>query len=206
MAARAGVSHAAPYAHFVDKQALVAAAADWPGGPIKRHNDANHVLYKLSTLADFGVRASDPGMAGMVEAVLDHQSPQGAFQSVVNIPQVFGRTGEDQWTWIVCDAPTLLYSLLAMGLEGEARVRRAVECAHKGCQFCSRRIAISGGCGLDLAIQAERWGYPEKLPDIFCVHTRLGLVAQDCILRAANYKFALHLPHQDELPNALRRD
>jgi len=44
-----------------------------------------------------------------------HQSPEGAFQSLVNIPKAFGGTGEDMWTWMLCDAPTLLYALLAMG-------------------------------------------------------------------------------------------
>ncbi len=108
-------------------QGLIAAAAAWPGGPFKRHNDAGHAIYKLSTLADFGVRADDPGLEAGVEAVLAHQSPEGAFQSLVNIPQTFGGTGEDQWTWIACDAPTLLYALLALGLADDPRVRRAVD-------------------------------------------------------------------------------
>ena len=48
-------------------------------------------------------------------------------QSVVNIPKHFGGTGEDMWTWALCDAPTLLYALLAMGLGDDARVERAVD-------------------------------------------------------------------------------
>ena len=108
-------------------QALIAEAATWPGYPLKRHNDAKHPIYKFSTLADFGVRASDPGMAAGIEAVMAHQSPEGAFQIVVNIPKAFGGTGEDAWTWMLCDAPTLLYALLAMGLGDDERVQRAVE-------------------------------------------------------------------------------
>jgi len=108
-------------------QEMIAGAASWPGYPLKRHNDAGHPIYKFSTLADFGVRADDPGMKAGIEAVLAHQSPEGAFQTVVNIPQAFGGTGEDQWTWIACDTPTLLYALLTMGLEHDERVRRAVD-------------------------------------------------------------------------------
>ncbi len=96
-------------------QALIAEAATWPGYVLKRHNDASHPIYKFSTLADFGVRADDPGMDKVVEAVMAHQSPEGAFQSLVNITKAFGGTGEDMWTWMLCDAPTLLYALLAMG-------------------------------------------------------------------------------------------
>jgi len=62
----------------------------------------------------------------VVDAVLAHQSPEGAFQTVVNVPTHFGGSGEDQWTWMVCDAPTLLYALLSMGLGDGSRVKRAV--------------------------------------------------------------------------------
>jgi hypothetical protein len=108
-------------------QGLVAEAVNWPGCALKRHNDAGHALYKLSTLADFGLRADDPGMTALVEAVMAHQAAGGAFQSMVSIPKAFGGTGEEAWTWMSCDAPTLLYALLAMGLGDDARVQRAVE-------------------------------------------------------------------------------
>ena len=108
-------------------RALIEQAATWGERALKRHNDASHPIYALSTLADFGVRAGDPGMSAGIEAVLAHQSPEGAFQTVVNYPTHFGGTGEDAWTWALCDAPTLLYALLAMGLGGDERVRRAVD-------------------------------------------------------------------------------
>jgi hypothetical protein len=79
-------------------QELVAEATAWPGYPLKRHNDARHPIYKWSTLADFGVRAGDPGIPAAIEAVMAHQSPEGAFQNTVNIPRAFGGTGEDTWT------------------------------------------------------------------------------------------------------------
>jgi hypothetical protein len=116
-------------------QELIGEAATWPGYPLKRHNDASHPIYKFSTLADFGLRADDPGpvlsevkgIAAGIEAVLAHQSPEGAFQSLVNVPKAFGGTGEDLWTWMLCDAPTLLYALLAFGLGKDERVQRAVD-------------------------------------------------------------------------------
>jgi len=112
-------------------QELISQAAAWPGYALKRHNDAQHPIYKLSTLADFGVRAdeADPvdGIEAAIEAVMSHQSPEGAFQTLTNVPKRFGGTGEDAWTWMLCDAPTLLYALLAMGLGGDERVRRAAE-------------------------------------------------------------------------------
>lgn len=107
-------------------QGLIAQAATWPGRPILRHNDAGHPLYALSTLADFGLAAADPGMARVAEAVLAHQAPDGALQSLLNVAPAFGGTGEDTWSWALCDAPTLLYALLALGLDAEPGVQAAV--------------------------------------------------------------------------------
>ena len=108
-------------------RSLIEAASNWPGYALKRHNDAKHPIHKISTLADFGLRVSDPGMRDIVTTVLAHQSPEGAFETPVLIPKAFGGTGQEQWTWMLCDSPTLLYSLLAMGLGEEQAVDRAVD-------------------------------------------------------------------------------
>jgi hypothetical protein len=105
---------------------LIAEAATWPGRPIMRHNDAGHPIYALSTLADFGVRHDDLGMERVTSAVLAHRAANGALQSLLNVAPAFGGTGEDTWCWTSCDAPTLLYALLALGIENEAVVKAAV--------------------------------------------------------------------------------
>jgi len=120
------VARAAMVAH-PQVQALVAEAAAWPGYAIRRHNDAGHPLHKLSMLADFGLQAGDPGMTAAIDAVLAHQSAEGAFQSLISIPKAFGGDDQDHWAWVLCDAPTLVYALLAMGLGEDPRVARAVD-------------------------------------------------------------------------------
>ena len=112
---------------------LVSDLSAWGDRPLKRHNDASHPIYKLSTLADFGLQADDilPGgtleMFGIVDAIMSQQSNEGAFQTVLNIPERFGGTGQDAWSWMACDAPTLLYSLLALGLGSDPRLQSAVD-------------------------------------------------------------------------------
>jgi len=106
---------------------LISESATWPGYALKRHNDAKHPIYKFSTLADFGVQASDPGLTPGIDAIMKHQSAEGAYQTVVHIPKAFGGPGEDLWTWVLYDTPTLLYILLAMGLEHHPRVQNAVQ-------------------------------------------------------------------------------
>jgi hypothetical protein len=108
-------------------QTMMAETAAWGQAPFKRHNDAGYPIYKFSTLADFGVWAADPGMATGIKAVLAHQSAEGAFQTLVNIPKTFGGSGQDAWTWLLCDSPTLLYVLLKMGLNDDPRVQQAVK-------------------------------------------------------------------------------
>jgi hypothetical protein len=108
-------------------QGLLGDLGSWGDRPLKRHNDASHPIYSLSTLADFGVRAEDTDVLIGLEAILDHQSPEGAFQTLLSIPTRYGGSGEDGWSWMACDAPTVLYALLAMGLGDNARVQRAVE-------------------------------------------------------------------------------
>jgi hypothetical protein len=108
---------------------LIDQAATWPGFALKRHNDAKHPIYALSTLADFGLRASDPGISPIVEAVMAHQSEEGAFQTKLRLYKRFGGLDGEYWTWMACDAPTLLYALLAFGLtpDEDERIQRAVD-------------------------------------------------------------------------------
>ncbi|MGQ9599771.1 MAG: hypothetical protein ACUVWZ_10170 [Anaerolineae bacterium] len=61
-------------------QSLLGELAQWPGAPLKRHNDASHLLHKLAFVADLGFRADDPGVARIVKQVLSHRSQDGIFQ------------------------------------------------------------------------------------------------------------------------------
>lgn len=109
-------------------QALVAAVQDWPGYALKRHNDARHPLYALSTLADFGLRHDDdPRLQLAVDKVVAKQSAQGPFETRLRLYRQFGGLEGEYWTWIACDAPTLTYTLVGLGLEGDPRVLRAVD-------------------------------------------------------------------------------
>jgi hypothetical protein len=107
-------------------QGLIDQAAAWPGYPLKRHNDAKHPIYAISTLADFGLQAGDPGMAEIISNLVKHQSPEGMFEAPVLIPKAFGGSGEEKWTWMLCDSPTLLYSLLAFGAADQVDLSTAV--------------------------------------------------------------------------------
>jgi hypothetical protein len=106
---------------------LIAAAGEWPGYPLKRHNDAKHPLHTLTVLADFGLTAGDPGMAVVADKILARQADDGVLQILTNIHPRYGGSGKDQLHWSLCDAPVTLHALLAFGLGDDGRVRRAVD-------------------------------------------------------------------------------
>lgn len=108
-------------------QDLVSELQEWPGQILKSHKDAKHPLHKLTFLADLGLRSSDVGVHRIVDRILEHQSSEGPFQVLVNIPARYGGTGEDQWAWMLCDAPLLIYALVKLGYGEDPRVKAAVD-------------------------------------------------------------------------------
>jgi hypothetical protein len=123
-------------------QTLITAAAAWPGYALKRHDDAKHPLFAFSTLADFGLRVVDPGLATGLGQVLARQSPEGAFLTQLQPYKQFGGLEGEHWVWLTCDAPTLLYVPLAMGL-GAGRTG-AAGCRASGWTGPGERLALRG--------------------------------------------------------------
>ncbi len=99
----------------------------WPGPAVSSHKSAGQLLHKLTFIADLGITIDDPGINTIVGRILGHQSPEGPFRVVMNIPSRYGGTGEDQLAWALCDAPLVAYALLKFGLQDEPRVVKAIE-------------------------------------------------------------------------------
>ena len=112
---------------MADRQvkALLADLDTWPGPPLKRHNDAGHLLHKLVFIADLVLKADDACLDRVVESILSQRSSEGLFRVVFNIAPRYGGTGEDQWAWMLCDAPLVLYAVLKLGLKEDPRVQAA---------------------------------------------------------------------------------
>ncbi|MFH0900109.1 MAG: hypothetical protein V2A73_05720 [Pseudomonadota bacterium] len=98
-------------------QWLLESCQSWPGGnTLTRHNNAKHPLHHLALLADLGIRLPDRGARAVAKRVMANQHECGAFQCWAMLPTVFGGDGIDQWCWMICDAPVLAHSLLALGV------------------------------------------------------------------------------------------
>lgn len=102
-------------------QELLEDLSAWPGEPLKNHKKAGHLLHKLVFIADLGLSTEDPRVAAIVQKVLNFSAEEGPFQILVNLPKAFGGSGEDELSWMLCDAASTLYAVSM--LDGVAHPR-----------------------------------------------------------------------------------
>ena len=98
---------------------------NWDATVLKRHNDAKHPIHKLSFLAEIGISGKEPPIQSCAKMIFKHISEEGPFQTLSNYPKVFGGSGVDDWLWVLCDAPLLVYSLAKFGFDKNPEVRAA---------------------------------------------------------------------------------
>jgi len=87
---------------------------NWSITVMKNHKDSKHPIHKLAFLADIGMTTKYNPLKQIVSEILRHKSQEGLFQVLANIPEHFGGTGKDEFAWMLCDAPTVLYALVKM--------------------------------------------------------------------------------------------
>ncbi len=104
---------------------LVARLPDWEGGAaFSGHNSPAFAPNILNLLADMGLRAADdPRIEGLLDRMLDHQDPDGRFQSYAPL------RGSDAPVWgaLLCDTHAITEVLVRFGRGGDPRVRVALD-------------------------------------------------------------------------------
>jgi len=91
-------------------QSLLTDLSEWSGPALKSHKKAGHLLHKLVFIADLGLHMDHPQVAEIMTKVLSKTSEEGPFQIIVNLPKHFGGSGEDELSWMLCDAGSTLYA------------------------------------------------------------------------------------------------
>src|SRR5690606_39265470 len=64
-----------------------------------------------------------------------------------NVPKHFGGTGEDTFSWCLCDAPSLLLALLKAGADYEERIKPGVDYLVSLCRENGFPCAVSPELG-----------------------------------------------------------
>ena len=97
----------------------------WPGKTMKSHRDTGHLVHKLAFIAELGFTVQNKDVKTVADKILKSTTGEGPFGIVLNIPEHFGGTGKDCLSWMLCDAPTVVYALTLMGLKDHPAVRKA---------------------------------------------------------------------------------
>jgi len=115
---------------FIIESAKIKAITDelenWPGPPLKRHNDSSHLIHKLAFISDIGLKSSDAPIDKIIEKILVNQSDEGPFYILSNINPRYGGSGEDEFVWFLCDAPLVIYALARFGLSEDKNISKAI--------------------------------------------------------------------------------
>jgi len=98
-------------------QKTIESLEDLLGEILKAHNRPQLGMHRLALLSELGIRAEDPGMAGVVDYLLGMINGDGIPESIIELPKVFGGSGKTEQSWFICDFPLLLYSLRKMGCD-----------------------------------------------------------------------------------------
>jgi len=163
---------------------LVKEVEDWPGKAISKHNDPKLLLHKLSFLADIGLTIEFKPIQGIVEKIIKYKSKEGPFEVVLNIPEHTGGPGKDDLSWILCDAPSILYSLVKFGLEDDKDV-------HKALKFLVRKSRNNGwGCTASSSLAGKFHG-PGKREDT-CPYANLLMLKVLAHTKTWKYSTAAH--------------
>jgi hypothetical protein len=105
---------------------LIRSLDRWPGPPIKNHKQADLPAYKLSFLAEIGVRRGDPKIDEIARKIRKQTPEDGIPRNPILIPKAFGGSGKVERAWALCDAPVILHSLVRMGYGDDPSVRKGI--------------------------------------------------------------------------------
>ena len=87
------------------------------GTLVSNHKNPDLPIHKLLFLLDLGFDREVPEIQAAVDEILNHRDGHGIYQSMTNVPKHFGGSGEDGFSWCLCDAPLLLLALLKAGMD-----------------------------------------------------------------------------------------
>jgi hypothetical protein len=94
---------------------------------VSNHKNPMLPLHRLLFLLDLGFDTDVPEIKAAIDEILSRKDGNGVYQSMTNIPKVFGGTGEDVFSWSLCDAPSLLLALLKAGVDYEKHIKPGVD-------------------------------------------------------------------------------
>lgn len=94
---------------------------------VNTHKNPELPIHKLTFLLELGFERDISEINTAIEAILAHKDEYGVYQSLTNIPKHYGGSGENTFSWFLCDAPLLLYALVRANVDYESHIKQGVE-------------------------------------------------------------------------------
>lgn len=150
---------------------------------ITNHKNPDLPIHKLLFLLDIGFDTEIPEIKIAIGEICKHQDERGVYQSLINIPKHFGGSGEDMFSWCLCDAPLLLLALIKAGLDYQQYIQSGVDYL----------ITLHQQNGYPCAVSPElgRFRGPGKKDDCCPYATLLMAKLLACIPKYQNHDIAV---------------
>jgi len=94
---------------------------------VSNHKNPELPIHKLLFLLDIGFDMDIPEIKNAVSQLMSHKDKYGIYQSLTNIPKHFGGTGEDIFSWCLCDAPLLFLALYKAKVDYQQHIKPGVD-------------------------------------------------------------------------------
>jgi hypothetical protein len=94
---------------------------------VTNHKNPDLPIHKLLFLLGLGFDTDVPEIQMAIDEILKHKDRNGVFQSLTKIPIHFGGTGNDMFSWSLCDAPLMLLALLKAGINYQEHLKPGVD-------------------------------------------------------------------------------
>lgn len=94
---------------------------------VTNHKNPDLPIHKLIFLLNIGLDTDIPQIQSAIDEIMMHKDANGIYQSLTNIPKHFGGSGNDIFSWCLCDAPLLLYALLKAGIDYKKHIKQGVD-------------------------------------------------------------------------------
>lgn len=114
---------------------------------VTNHKNPSLPIQKLLFLLDVGFDTEISEIKTAVDEILKHRDEHGVYLSMTNVPKHFGGTGEDVFSWCLCDAPLLLLALFKSGADYQKYIKPGVDYLVSLCRDNGFPCAVSPELG-----------------------------------------------------------
>lgn len=121
--------------------------ANFHGTLVTNHKNPDLPIHKLLFLLNLGFNTEVPEIKAAIDEILKHKDEHGIYQSMTNVPKHFGGTGEDVFSWCLCDAPLLLLALRKTGMDYHEYIKPGVDYMVSLCRDNGFPCAVSPELG-----------------------------------------------------------